>query len=152
MLQEYWPGCSCLAATPHADRLAALPVREQYAALELFRGTMQRHSLIAYRYEAPADGGCRSRADHDRRAEFSKFGDARGPGDDSNLFAFDDREGTHGTLAQAACSRLTSTEVKLSGKIILVFCLSPCKWPLESRAWHRYCYEPNVCFFKDFLQ
>jgi SAM-dependent methyltransferase len=53
----YLPGCGCLAATPHADRLAALPVREQYAALELFRGTMQRHSLIAYRYEAPGDGG-----------------------------------------------------------------------------------------------
>jgi SAM-dependent methyltransferase len=53
----YLPGFGCLAATPHADRLAALPVREQYAALELFRGTMQRHSLIAYRREDPGDGG-----------------------------------------------------------------------------------------------
>jgi SAM-dependent methyltransferase len=53
----YLPGCSGLDATPHAGRLAALPVKEQYAALELFRGTMLRHSLIAYRDEAPGDGG-----------------------------------------------------------------------------------------------
>ncbi|HVP13059.1 MAG TPA: class I SAM-dependent methyltransferase, partial [Phycisphaerae bacterium] len=48
---------SGLAATPHAGRLAALPLKEQYAALELFRGTMLRHSLIAYRDHAPGDGG-----------------------------------------------------------------------------------------------
>jgi SAM-dependent methyltransferase len=53
----YLPQCSGLAATPHAGRLAALPVKEQYAALELFRGTMLRHSLIAYRDHAPGDGG-----------------------------------------------------------------------------------------------
>ena len=53
----YLPQCSGLAATPHAGRLAALPVKEQYAALELFRGTMLRHSLIAYRDDAPGDGG-----------------------------------------------------------------------------------------------
>jgi hypothetical protein len=53
----YLPQCSGLAATPHAGRLAALPVKEQYAALELFRGTMLRHSLIAYRDHDPGDGG-----------------------------------------------------------------------------------------------
>jgi len=53
----YLPQCSGLTATPHAGRLAALPLREQYAALELFRGTMLRHSLIAYRDEATGDGG-----------------------------------------------------------------------------------------------
>jgi SAM-dependent methyltransferase len=53
----YLPQCSGLAATPHAGRLAALPLKEQYAALELFRGTMLRHSLIAYRGDAPGDGG-----------------------------------------------------------------------------------------------
>jgi hypothetical protein len=53
----YLPQCSGLAATPHAGRLAALPVAEQYAALALFRGTMLRHSLIAYRDDAPGDGG-----------------------------------------------------------------------------------------------
>jgi SAM-dependent methyltransferase len=53
----YLPQCSGLAATPHAGRLAALPVKEQYAALELFRGTMLRHSLIAYRDDTPGNGG-----------------------------------------------------------------------------------------------
>jgi hypothetical protein len=52
----YLPQCSGLTATPHAGRLAALPLKEQYAALELFRGTMLRHSLIAYRDDAPGDG------------------------------------------------------------------------------------------------
>jgi SAM-dependent methyltransferase len=52
----YLPQCSGLAATPHAGRLAALPLKEQYAALELFRGTMLRHSLVAYRDDAPGDG------------------------------------------------------------------------------------------------
>lgn len=45
----YLPQCGSLASTPHAARLAILPIREQYAALELFRGTMLRHSLIVYR-------------------------------------------------------------------------------------------------------
>lgn len=45
----YLPQCGNLAATPHATRLADLPRREQYAAVELFRGNMLRHSLIAYR-------------------------------------------------------------------------------------------------------
>ena len=43
----YLPQCGALAATPHASRLAMLPLPEQYAAVELFRGTMVRHNLIA---------------------------------------------------------------------------------------------------------
>ncbi len=50
----YLPQCGDLAATPHAERLARLPLREQYAAVESFRGTMLRHSLIAYRDDAPS--------------------------------------------------------------------------------------------------
>jgi SAM-dependent methyltransferase len=50
----YLPWCGAVAATPHAARLQALPLREQYAALELFRGTMTRHSVIAYGREMPA--------------------------------------------------------------------------------------------------
>jgi SAM-dependent methyltransferase len=50
----YLPWCGALAATPHATRLQALPQREQSAALELFRGTMVRHALIAYGREVPA--------------------------------------------------------------------------------------------------
>jgi hypothetical protein len=44
----YLPTCGAIAATPHAARLAALPPVEQYAELELFRGAMARHSVIAY--------------------------------------------------------------------------------------------------------
>lgn len=45
----YLPQCGAVATTPHAARLAALPAREQFAALELWRGTMAAHSVIAYR-------------------------------------------------------------------------------------------------------
>jgi hypothetical protein len=38
-----------LAKLPHASRMAQLPLAKQYAAAELFRGTMARHSIIAYR-------------------------------------------------------------------------------------------------------
>jgi SAM-dependent methyltransferase len=44
----YLPWCGTVAGTPHAAKLHALPETEQYAALELFRGTMLRHSAIAY--------------------------------------------------------------------------------------------------------
>ena len=50
----YLPACGAVASTPHAARLQALPPREQYTALELFRGTMVRHALIAYDRETPA--------------------------------------------------------------------------------------------------
>lgn len=45
---RYLPQCSSLHATPHASRLAKLPLEEQYAALELFRGDMLRHNLVAH--------------------------------------------------------------------------------------------------------
>ena len=38
-----------MAKIPQAPRIARLPLPEQYAAAELFRGTMVRHSAIAYR-------------------------------------------------------------------------------------------------------
>jgi SAM-dependent methyltransferase len=44
----YLPWCGAIAAMPLATRLAALPAAEQYAAIELFRGTMVRHSAIVY--------------------------------------------------------------------------------------------------------
>jgi SAM-dependent methyltransferase len=49
----YLPWCGALASTPHAARLVALPSEEQYAAVELFRGTMVRHGLAAYRQDRP---------------------------------------------------------------------------------------------------
>ncbi len=45
----YSPCCGVLAQLPLASRLTQLSLPEQYAAAELFRGTMVRHSFIAYR-------------------------------------------------------------------------------------------------------
>lgn len=46
---EYVPHCGLLASSPHHPRLAMLPEQEQYAAAELFRGSMVHHSFVAYR-------------------------------------------------------------------------------------------------------
>jgi SAM-dependent methyltransferase len=45
--------CGVVARLPQAPRMAQLPLAEQYAAVELFRGTMVRHSVIAYRDDSP---------------------------------------------------------------------------------------------------
>ena len=49
----YSPRCGVMAQLPQASRLQRLTVEEQYVATELFRGTMVRHSVIAYRNDAP---------------------------------------------------------------------------------------------------
>jgi SAM-dependent methyltransferase len=49
----YTPHCGVTAHIPQASRLAQLPLAEQYAAVELFRGTMVRHSLVLYRNDGP---------------------------------------------------------------------------------------------------
>ena len=49
----YVPQCGALSELPHGRRIAEMPVADQYAALELFRGTMVRHSFIAYRADEP---------------------------------------------------------------------------------------------------
>lgn len=45
----YLPQCGAIARMPHAARLAALPEQARHAAMELLRGTMDRHSFVAYR-------------------------------------------------------------------------------------------------------
>ena len=45
----YLPQCGAIATTPHAARLAALSPPLQHGAVELLRGTMTRHSFVAYR-------------------------------------------------------------------------------------------------------
>jgi SAM-dependent methyltransferase len=45
----YLPQCGAIAAAPHATRLASLAPPMQHAAVELLRGTMTKHSFIAYR-------------------------------------------------------------------------------------------------------
>jgi SAM-dependent methyltransferase len=60
----YLPQCGSIARTPHADRLAGLPEPEQYAAMELWRGLMGNHSVVAYP----------NNADHARlRVDFDNF-------------------------------------------------------------------------------
>lgn len=46
--------CGVIARIPQASRLARLPRPEQFAAIELFRGTLVRHSVIAYRNDVSA--------------------------------------------------------------------------------------------------
>jgi len=53
----YSPQCGVMADLPQTSRLRTLTMVEQYAAAELFRGTMVRHSLVAYRTDHPADQG-----------------------------------------------------------------------------------------------
>lgn len=45
----YLPQCGAMAKTPHANRLRKMTEAEQYAAMELWRGTMTAHSLIICR-------------------------------------------------------------------------------------------------------
>lgn len=55
----YLPSCGSLSAVPHGERVSRLPIDEQFAALELFRGTMVRHSLIALHRDRHATGAVR---------------------------------------------------------------------------------------------
>lgn len=50
---SYSPRCGVMASIPQARRIAQLALPEQYAAVELFRGTMVRHSVVAYRNDNP---------------------------------------------------------------------------------------------------
>jgi SAM-dependent methyltransferase len=61
----YLPWCGALASMPHQSRLIGLPAEAQYAAIELFRGTMVRHGVVAYRRDRPAHG---AHADFDGEA------------------------------------------------------------------------------------
>ena len=58
----YLPQCGAISVTPHAKRLAALPEREQYMAMELWRGLITNHDLVVYRSGA----GRRVRFDDER--------------------------------------------------------------------------------------
>ena len=49
----YSPRCGVMAQIPQASRMEDLSLEEQYAAAELFRGTMVRHSAIVYRNDRP---------------------------------------------------------------------------------------------------
>ena len=49
----YTPHCGVMEKIPQASRIAKLSFAEQYAAVELFRGTMVRHSAVVYRDDSP---------------------------------------------------------------------------------------------------
>ena len=49
----YSAHCGVVAKIPQASRIANLSFAEQYAAVELFRGTMVRHSAVVYRDDSP---------------------------------------------------------------------------------------------------
>src|SRR4029434_2534164 len=52
----YLAQCGMVAKAPLAERLASLPAPSQHAAVELFRGTMVRHKVIAYRDDRAGAG------------------------------------------------------------------------------------------------
>ncbi|MGA8550854.1 MAG: class I SAM-dependent methyltransferase [Stellaceae bacterium] len=52
----YLPWCGALSSMPHQSRLVGLTAEAQYAAIELFRGTMVRHGVVAYRKDRAAQG------------------------------------------------------------------------------------------------
>ena len=60
----YLPQCGAISVTSHARRLVALRECEQYAAMELWRGTMTCHSVVINRSE-PRGGDARVRFDDD---------------------------------------------------------------------------------------
>ena len=49
----YTSQCGAIANIPQASRIAQLPLVDQYAAIELFRGTMVTHSMVLYRNDIP---------------------------------------------------------------------------------------------------
>jgi SAM-dependent methyltransferase len=51
----YSVACGVIAKIPQAARMGHLSLAEQYAAIELFRGTMVRHSVVAYRNDSTGD-------------------------------------------------------------------------------------------------
>lgn len=51
----YLPDCGSIGETPHGPRIARLPAEEQFAAVELFRGTISRHTVIAFRVDDSVD-------------------------------------------------------------------------------------------------
>jgi len=52
----YLPHCGIIAKTPHAERLTSFPTPLQHAAVELFRGTMVKHDVMAYRKDRAGEG------------------------------------------------------------------------------------------------
>jgi SAM-dependent methyltransferase len=52
----YLPDCGAISETPHSDRIGRLSPPEQYTLVELFRGTMTRHTAIVFDAEDTTSG------------------------------------------------------------------------------------------------
>ena len=61
----YSAKCGVIAGLPHASRLQKISLEQQFAAVELFRGTMVRHSAVVYHDDTAAQ---RQRIDFARDA------------------------------------------------------------------------------------
>jgi hypothetical protein len=51
---QYSSRCGVVGSLPQSEQMARIALRDQYAAVELFRGTMARHSAVVYRDEESA--------------------------------------------------------------------------------------------------
>ncbi len=60
----YLPECNAVSRTAHLEKIKQLPEAEQYAAVELFRGNINKHFVIACRDDRPEDS-YRIRFDND---------------------------------------------------------------------------------------
>ncbi len=49
----YHAECGAMTELPHGDRIGSMSAPDQFAAMELFRGTMRRHALVAHRDDSP---------------------------------------------------------------------------------------------------
>lgn len=49
----YSPRCGAIAATPHGEKLLALPEREQFKAMELWRGLITNHDFVVHQSARP---------------------------------------------------------------------------------------------------
>lgn len=65
----YLPQCGMIGSSPHRAKLEKLPVKDQYAAIELLRGTMVTHSAVIYRDDMGSDPQALS-FDDDRWLDF----------------------------------------------------------------------------------
>lgn len=52
---QYLPQCGSISTTPHVERLSVFPERDQYIEMELWRGLMSNHSVVAYRNDMNMD-------------------------------------------------------------------------------------------------
>lgn len=59
--------CGVISQIPQAGDLARLPWQEQCAAIELFRGTMSRHSAVVYRNDYSRGSSCTAFGEDDWR-------------------------------------------------------------------------------------